>query len=93
MGIETGDDTAVLLVLRGDAAGVISRNQHQPAADAGVVQVHQKIKDHVGPVMFHYCQRAGAAERGAHTYLKGHFLVDAPLGMDIRILGNILQHL
>jgi hypothetical protein len=88
---EAGVLAVILLVLRGETAGVVGGDQHQSGPDAGVGDGHQTVGGDVDADVFHRRQRAGAAEGGANGRVQRDLLVAGPFRHHARILGQVLQ--
>ena len=87
-GIEYGDlreacePACVLLGLARYGAGIVRHEHHEPAANADVVQAHERIACHVQPHLLAGEQRARARKRRAVQKLHGGLLVRGPFHMD-----------
>ena len=82
----------ILLVLRRREANVVGNGDHQTTDDAGQGQRHQRIGSHIHPDMLHAAERTGTGVGAADGNLQRHLFIDRPLGVEIGIGGNHLQH-
>ena len=68
----------VLLVLGRIHARIVSGQNHETAADAGICGGEKRVCSNVDADVLHGGQHAGAGGAGTDPYLDGNLLVDAP---------------
>jgi hypothetical protein len=83
----------ILLVLRRREADVVGNGDHQTAGDAGQRHRHQRVGRDVHADVLHGAETPRSGHRGAESDFERDFLVDRPLGVDIRIGGDAFEHL
>ena len=73
----------ILFGLRGDGAGIVGNDQHQPALGPDINKAHQGIRGDIEPHLLHRYQRAHSGVGRANRQLQRYFLIDRPFHMHI----------
>ena len=85
--------TGILLILRGGQTDVIGDHNHQATDHASQGLGHKRIGCDVHADMLHRCQGARSGQRSANRDFHRDLLIHRPLGIDVRIAGDIFQDL
>jgi len=75
----------VLLVLRGELTGLVSRDDDRAGVDPDVGEGEEGVGSHIQTNVLHGRDRTRAGDRGADDRFEGNFFVGSPLGVNFGI--------
>ncbi len=84
---------AVLLVLRGVHPRIVGHERNEAGVGAGVGEHHEGIGGHVEADVLHRHHAARPTEGRTHRLLERHLFVRRPVGVDLLVIREPLQHL